>query len=74
MNGRYHVAISVEQVLSHSQSLMALRAQLLGGKMAAARPTQSVGTASGCVNLPADKFAGALGALPTVPADMFYVR
>ena len=59
MNGRYHVAISVEQVLSHSQSLMALRAQLLGGKMSAARPTQSVGTASDCVNLPADKFARA---------------
>lgn len=43
MNGRYHVEIAVEQVLSGLQSLMALRAQLLGENTTAARSTQSVG-------------------------------
>lgn len=43
MNGRYHVEIAVEQVLSGLQSLMALRAQLLGDTTPAARSTEKVG-------------------------------
>jgi hypothetical protein len=42
-NGRYHVEISVEQVLSGLQSLMALRAQLLGENTSAARSTATAG-------------------------------
>jgi hypothetical protein len=43
MNGRYHVEVRVEQVLSGLQSLMALRAQLLGENAPAARSTASAG-------------------------------
>lgn len=43
MNGRYQVEISVEQVLSGLQSLMALRSQLLGENTSAARSAQSAG-------------------------------
>lgn len=42
LNGRYHVEIAVEQVLSGLQSLMALRAQLLGEGISAPRSTQKV--------------------------------
>ncbi len=42
MDGRYHVEISVEQVLSGLQSLMALRSQLLGENTPAAQFTPSV--------------------------------
>ena len=42
-NGRYHVEIAVEQVLSGLQSLMALRAQLLGESVPAAGTTSKVG-------------------------------
>lgn len=38
INGSYHVEIAVEQVLSGLQSLMALRAQLLGEGTPAVRP------------------------------------
>jgi hypothetical protein len=42
-NGRYHVEVSVEQVLSGLQSLMALRSQLLGENAMAPRTTSPVG-------------------------------
>jgi hypothetical protein len=41
-NGRYHVEICVEQVLSGLQSLMALRAQLLGENVPAASAARPV--------------------------------
>jgi hypothetical protein len=41
-NGRYHVEIAVEQRLSGLQSLMALRAQLLGENVPASRATEKV--------------------------------
>jgi hypothetical protein len=41
-NGRYHVEIRVEQVLSGLQSLMALRAQLLGESVPAAPAARRV--------------------------------
>ncbi|MFL6448855.1 MAG: hypothetical protein ACJ746_14380 [Bryobacteraceae bacterium] len=41
-NGRYHVEVSVEQVLSGLQSLMALRAQLLGENVPTARTAPQV--------------------------------
>lgn len=42
-NGRFHVEIAVEQVLSGLQSLMALRNQLLGDSAPAVRPEKAVG-------------------------------
>jgi len=41
-NGRYHVQVCVEQVLSGLQSLMALRAQLLGENVPGARTNAQV--------------------------------